>query len=667
MDDYRKRLRLGALVAVIVVLVGVGAALVAGATSLYESEPATAAPAVGPSEPLEPLSVAEIDRAVGLVEAHNKFPEGGFFPVVTLQEPPKSEVLAWDSGEPFRREAFANVYDRDANRTWEVVVDLRQERVVSFVEVHDVQPAVFDSEFGDADAIVRADSRWRAAMQRRGVNPNQVYLDVWAPGELPEADDEAPPGTRLLRAISFFRGNLPNPYDRPIEGVVVTVDMNRMRVVDVIDTVVRPVNKTITGNPSSTRGGLKPLTVRQADGPSFEVDGQKVVWQKWNFRVGFSPREGVILHQIGYRDEGVVRPLIHRLSLNEIWVPYGIPDQTWVWRAAFDIGEYNTGQFSEEMTKNVDVPENAVFFDGASFSDTGSADGAFELPHVAALYERDGLAALWDRLDPETFERDARLGRELVLTTAFAIGNYTYSMSYIFRQDGGMDVRVGATGTTLNRGVSSVAEGNEFGATVAPNIAAPNHQHFFNFRIDFDVDGTTNQVVEQNTESVPSSFGNAFDTRETVLASEGHRDLNPQSDRSWVVESTTEENALGEPTAYQLSPREGTHPYASPSFPALQKAAFAQHPFWVTRYHEGELYAAGDYPNQGEIGDGLPDYAAPAESVRARDVVVWYTVGLTHLPRPEDFPVMPTEMVGFSLHPHGFFDEDPALDVPRQD
>jgi primary-amine oxidase len=663
MGDYRKRARWGALVAVTVALVAVGTVLVAGATSLDSS---AAAAAAGPGEPLAPLTVAEIDTAVSVIEAHTKFPDDGFFPLVTLNEPPKSEVLAWAPGQQFRREAFANVYDRDDNRTWEVVVDLKQQRVVSFVEVHDVQPAVFVTEYADADAIVRADPQWRAAMQRRGVNPSQVYLDVWAPGERLEADSEAPPGTRLLRALSFFRGNLPNPYDRPIEGVVVTVDMNRMRVIDVIDTVVRPVNKTITGNASSTRGGMKPLTVRQADGQSFEIDGQKVSWQKWSFRVGFSVREGLVLHQIGYKEGAAVRPIIHRIGLNEIWVPYGIPEQTWVWRAALDIGEYNTGQFTTAMEKNVDVPENAVFFDGAAHSDTGSVDGAFELPHVAAIYERDSLGPLWDRLDPETFERDARFGRELVVQTSFAIGNYTYATSYIFRQDGGMDIRVGATGTTLNQGVSTVAQGNQFGSTVAPNIAAPSHQHFFNFRIDFDVDGTANQVVEQNTESAPSAFGNAFVAKETVLASEGRRDTNPDSDRAWVVESTTKNNALGEHTAYALQPREGTHPYASPSFPALQQAAFAQDQLWVTRYHDGELYAAGDYPNQGEIGDGLPDFAAPAENVKDKDVVVWYTASMTHHPHPEQYPVMPTEMVGFSLRPSGFFDQNPALDVPPQ-
>ena len=81
-------------------------------------------------------------------------------------------------------------------------------------------------------------------------------------------------------------------------------------------------------------------------------------------RVGFNPREGLVLHQIGYEDKGAVRPIIHRLGLDEIYVPYALPDKNWVWRSAFDVGEYNIGQYVESLRKNVDVPENAVFLDG---------------------------------------------------------------------------------------------------------------------------------------------------------------------------------------------------------------------------------------------------------------------------------------------------------------
>ena len=46
------------------------------------------------------------------------------------------------------------------------------------------------------------------------------------------------------------------------------------------------------------------------------------------------------------------------------------------------------------------------------------------------------------------------------------------------------------------------------------------------------------------------------------------------------------------------------------------------------------------------------------------DVVLWYTFGVTHVPRPEDWPVMPVEYAGFTLAALGFFDRNPALDVP---
>jgi primary-amine oxidase len=47
------------------------------------------------------------------------------------------------------------------------------------------------------------------------------------------------------------------------------------------------------------------------------------------------------------------------------------------------------------------------------------------------------------------------------------------------------------------------------------------------------------------------------------------------------------------------------------------------------------------------------------------DVVVWYTFGEHHAARLEDWPVMPVQYAGFSLQPTGFFDQSPALDVPR--
>jgi primary-amine oxidase len=139
------------------------------------------------------------------------------------------------------------------------------------------------------------------------------------------------------------------------------------------------------------------------------------------------------------------------------------------------------------------------------------------------MYERDG-SSLWQRTDPTTFERDARFARELVVKAAYFIGNYTYEEEFVFKQDGSIDVHVNATATTLNQGVDTTADGNRYGKTLTPSIAAPNHQHFINFRIDFDVDGTDNRVAEENIVSTPSASGNAFVAEDTPLTTEQFRD-----------------------------------------------------------------------------------------------------------------------------------------------
>ncbi len=626
---------------------------------------ALASVSAAPSHPLDPLSTQEIDQAVGIIEADSRFPNGGAFPIVTLQEPTKAQVAAWSPSQTnFVRRAFANVYTPVTNRTYEAVVDLRTSNIVSWTQRNGVQAAIYASEYDIGDDIVQADARFKKAMRDRGLDPKDVYVDLWAPGDHPDpvpTDADA----RIMRGIPFYRDGLPNVYDRPIEGVIVIVDMNKKQVVAVTDSGIVPVNKTITGNAPSEQAGLTDLVVRQPNGPSFQLDGRKLGWQSWQMRIGYNPREGLVLHQIGYEDKGTVRPIIHRLGLDEIYVPYGLPDKNWVWRSAFDIGEYNIGQYVESLRKNVDVPENAVFLEESVMSDTGSEDGAFTIPRAVAIYERDA-GSLWDRLDPVTFERDARFARELVVTATNNIGNYTYQTEYVFRQDGSMAVNVGLTGTTLNQGVKTNAEGNAYGSMVAPNIAAPSHQHFFNFRIDFDVDGTSNRMVEVETMPVSSPLRNAFHMHHSVLANEQARDVNASATRFWMVESRTKTNAFGQPTAYMIKPGDTTVPYSAANYVPLQRAAFAQHPLWVTRYKQEELYAAGNYPNQGEAGEGLSAYTSSPENVSNGDLVAWFTTGVTHHPTTEHYPVLRTHLIGFELHPMGFFDTNPSLDAPVQ-
>jgi primary-amine oxidase len=84
----------------------------------------------------------------------------------------------------------------------------------------------------------------------------------------------------------------------------------------------------------------------------------------------------------------------------------------------------------------------------------------------------------------------------------------------------------------------------------------------------------------------------------------------------------------------------------------------------VTSYADGELYAGGKYTNQSRGGTGVRSFAARKDNVLDDDIVVWVQFGINHIPRIEDFPVMPCEILKVALKPVNFFDKNPALDIP---
>jgi primary-amine oxidase len=230
------------------------------------------------------------------------------------------------------------------------------------------------------------------------------------------------------------------------------------------------------------------------------------------------------------------------------------------------------------------------------------------------------------------------------------------------------------TGIMLPKGVSAAksgAPGQGPGHLVAANVVAPHHQHFFNFRLDFDVDGQGNAVHEMNTTAIPAGPGNpalnGMVMKETMLGSEAlaGRDMNMTTARTWTVVNPTAQNALGMHTGYILVPGVNSVPYIGATSQVRRRAGFINHHFWATRYRDGEIYAGGVYPNQSLGGAGLTSWVANNEPLTNQDVVVWYTMGVTHIPRPEEWPVMPVTHVGFKMIPGGFFARNPALDVPK--
>lgn len=642
------------------------------AQALWISGLGTQAASAQTQHPLDPLTAEEIKTAVRALRGASQFPADAFFSTVVLKEPAKQEVLSHTPGAQVSRQAFAVVLDRKGNRTYESVVDLKTERVLSWNQVKGGQPPVLPGEYEEVSKIVKADARWQAAMRKRGIEDfSKVQIDGWAVGQVAAKHQ----GPRLLRALSYFKGDSINFYGRPIEGVVALVNMNTESVVEVVDTgavPLPPATQELDEKSTGTREAPRPLTISQPDGASFTIDGQEIRWQKWRLRYTMHPREGLVLHTVGYEDEGRVRPILYRASLSEMVVPYGDTDSNWRWRSAFDVGEYSVGRLASSIEPKTDAPENATLLDATFAGDDGEP---IVLERAVGIYERDG-GLLWKHFESYSGQNESRRARQLVVFFIATIGNYDYAINWIFHQDGVLEADAALTGIMLPKGVQEEkanGHGGNFksGHLVASRVVAPHHQHFFNFRLDFDVDGPNNSVHEMNTRALPAGRANpslnGMVMEETLLRTEreARRQMSMQSARTWLVVNPSAHNSLGHHTSYILVPGGNSLPYVAPTSEVRRRAGFIDNHFWATRYNPEEMSAAGAYPNQSRSGEGLPRWVANNESLVNEDVVVWYTLGVTHIPRPEEWPVMPVSHVGFKMIPGGFFVRNPALDVPR--
>ena len=326
-----------------------------------------------------------------------------------------------------------------------------------------------------------------------------------------------------------------------------------------------------------------------------------MTWSGWEFRFAMDPREGLVLHDVGFGQPWEdSRRILARASLAEMLVPYGDPSAAWSFRSIFDAGEFGIGRNAATLIPGQDLPDGAARFD-AVLADEGGLPR--RLRGVIGLYERDG-GLRWRH--GEWAERS----RELVVRSATTVGNYDYGFSWIFSQDGAIAMEVDLTGQILVKGVSRADP--RFGTPVGTHLSGIFHQHFFNFRLDFDIDGQRNRVREIEAEPLPmgasNPHGTGFGVRSTPLDREqaAARDPAPQHSRMWLVENTERTDSLGRSPAYLLVPGPLPRLLADSQSILHQRGAFATRALWVTRWNPLERYAAGEFPGQGRGGGGTP-------------------------------------------------------------
>ncbi|KAH7386653.1 copper amine oxidase [Phaeosphaeria sp. MPI-PUGE-AT-0046c] len=627
-----------------------------------------------PPHPLDPLTQVEIQKAVALIRQEHP---DVFFNAVTLWEPRKAQLMKWIK-DPQRTTRPARVADvvciGRGSKVFEGIVDLDAGKVTRWEQKDNVQPLIVES-------IVRKDPKVIEQCGIIGIPPedmHKVYCDPWTIGY----DERFGTGVRLQQALMYYRPHVDDSqYSFPLDFCpIYNSDTQKIVHIDV-PPVRRPLNKAPPNNYHAAaieaeggfRNDLKPINITQPEGVSFKMEGRYISWARWKFHVGFNYREGIVLSNITFNDQGTERDTFWRLSLAEMVVPYGNPEHPHQRKHAFDLGEYGGGYMTNSLSLGCDC-KGAIHYMDADF--VNRAGAATTIKNAICIHEEDA-GILFKHTDFRDDSVTVTRARKLIVSHVFTAANYEYCVYWIFHLDGTIQLEIKLTGILNTYPMNPGEDLHGWGTEVYPGVNAHNHQHLFCMRIDPNIDGPDNTVFmvdaargEGEVGSAENKYGNAFYAKKTRLSNpvQAATDYNGGTSRTWEMCNENKINPYSKkPASYKLVSREVPDLLPRPGGLVWKRAGFARHAVHVTKYDDEQLHPAGRHVPQtsGEPSQGIPAWieANPDANLVNTDVVLWHTFGITHFPSPEDFPVMPAEPMTLLLRPRNFFTRNPCLDI----
>ncbi|QIW98333.1 hypothetical protein AMS68_003851 [Peltaster fructicola] len=632
--------------------------------------------------PFDPLSKEEISAAVAIVK---KSYSDVFFNTVTLWEPRKADMMRWLASPttvPRPHRVADVVAIGRGSRVFDGLVDLDQGTIVRWEYTPGVQPLITMEDLQIVESIVRKDPKVIEQCDLVGIPPenmHKVYCDPWTIGY----DERFGSDVRLQQALMYYRPHVDDSqYTYPLDFCpIYNSDTQEIIHIDVPE-VRRQVSKAPPSNYHAeaieAQGGfrkdIKPINITQPEGVSFKVEGRTIKWQNWSLHVGFNYREGIVLSNITFDDKGTVRPIIWRLSLAEMVVPYGNPERPHQRKHAFDLGEYGGGYMTNSLALGCDCKGTIHYMDAAFVNKVGEPQ---TIKNAICIHEEDN-GILFKHTDFRDESCTVTRARKLIVSHIFTAANYEYCVYWIFHQDGTIQLDIKLTGILNTYAMNEGEEAAPWGTEVHPGVNAHNHQHLFCLRVDPNIDGPSNTVFQ--VDAVPGEgavgspenpYGNAFYAKKTKLETmeQGMSDYDGSTSRTWDMSNTNKLHPYSKkPASYKLVSREVPNLLPKEKSLVWKRAGFARHAVHVTKYNDDQIHPAGRHVPQtsGEPSQGIPAWIAadPTGSLDNTDVVLWHTFGLTHFPAPEDYPIMPAEPMTVLLRPRNFFSQNPVLDVP---
>lgn len=634
------------------------------------------------------MSAAEISATAALIRASAQTVLK--FNSITLLEPPKAGYVAFrDFGGPRpTRRSLSIIIFRGTQQVSEVIVDLNTHTIDSWTDLKNVMPILTLEDLDVIERIARIHPQVIEACKGHGITDmSKIFFDGWAIG----VDERWGFERRLQQALPYYRASpSDNQYAHPLDFIVIA-DTEREEVLSVD---IRTVNGERTPIPMEGHNYLpelvdrnvyqhnllKPIHITQPQGVSFTMCGREIKWANLKMHIGFNYREGLVLSDIRMRDPHDVygkgdnyRSIFNRLSVVEMFVPYGSPKTPHHKKHAFDIGEYGAGFMTNSLKLGCDCKGAIHYLDAVLNSGSGAP---LLIENAVCIHEEDN-GILYKHTD----FRDGRVvsarDRKLVVSQILTAANYEYAFYHTFSLDGTYKLEVKLTGMLNTYCLHPSEESAPYGTEVANRLDAQNHQHIFSLRVDPEINGQNNSVIQNDALAASFStdqnpYGNGFVSKKTLFkrATDGAASYCHETSRTWDIINPSKINPISKkPAGYKIVNTQCPALLARPDSIFAKRGAFAQKALWVLPYRDHELFPAGNYVCQSS-GEHHPDnltitdWVARNESIENTDIVCYVQFGLTHFPRTEDFPIMPAEPVSVVIRASNFFEKNPALWVP---
>ena len=619
------------------------------------------------AHPLDGLNNEELSEVLSILKDNGHYTEGvTLIPDIVILEPSKEEMYAWKKGNAINRKA--EVISREANKTFEGVVDITNKKVENWKEIIDVQSALIMDDFMKADEVWKADKRVTDELEKRGYNIEEVMGFPLTAGYFGPEDSRE---NRLLKVwLVDVKDVKTNLFAKPINGITPVVDVITQKVVEVYLTGDDARNDTPYDYDEASIGRAKtnPVRLSSPQGNNYTIEDGTISWDGWKFHIRMDKRRGLIVSMASFDGQSVA----YQMSLSEMFVPYMDASEDWRYRSYMDVGEYGFGMLSTPMTLGSDVPHNATLISAPIPGDNGMP---VNMENVIAVFERNTGRPSWRHFEFMNQTGESSPEVELVLRTIPVVGNYDYVIDYVFSAKGLIKVEVGATGMDAVKAAKAKKMDDptamyetKVGNLVAPNLVGVYHDHFLSFRLDLDVAGQNNTMVTD--EIIPVKYPN--NPRTSGWEVVGHPNMTEGAissskdghDGFYRVVNKNEKNSLGQHKSYQIMGHTHLSQLDDNDFPQ-KRAAWSKEQLWVTPYDKDELYVSGKYPNQSSGTEGIQKWITQQRSIDNTDIVCWYTLGFHHITLPEDWPVLPTMWHSFMIRPAMSFERNPSIDVAK--